>query len=73
MNFKIKHNFNLLFFILLTNTHFLQAHNSFNGGCKNDCKDAINTLTIEKKLNNIGNKNQIEGNDSCLSKSLCRG
>ncbi len=65
--------FNLIFFILITNTHFLQAHDSFNGGCRNHCKDSVKPLTIEKILNNISNKNQIDDNNSCLNKSLCRG
>ena len=73
MKFKIKRIFNLTLFILLTNTHFLQAHDSFNGGCKNHCKKFDKQLIMNKELNNITNKNQIEDNESCLSKSLCRG
>ena len=69
----MKQTFKLIFFIFLTNTHFLQAHDSFNGGCKNHCKDSFKPLTIEKNLNNITNKNQFEDNNSCLKKSLCRG
>ena len=69
----MKQAFNLIFFILITNTHFLQAHDSFNGGCRNHCKDSVKSLTIEKILNNISNKNQIDDNNSCLNKSLCRG
>lgn len=69
----MKQAFNLIFFILITNTHFLQAHDSFNGGCRNHCKDSVKQLNIEKILNNISNKNQIDDNNSCLNKSLCRG
>ena len=69
----MKKTFKLILFIFLANTHFLQAHDSFNGGCKNHCKDSIKPLTVEKNLNNISNKNQIEDNNSCLNKSLCRG
>ncbi len=69
----MKQTFNLIFFIFITNTLFLQAHDFFNGGCKNHCKDSIKPLTVEKNLNNISNKNQIEDNNSCLNKSLCRG
>ena len=69
----MKQTFNLIFFIFITNTYFLQAHDFFNGGCKNHCKDSIKPLTVEKNLNNISNKNQIEDNNSCLNKSLCRG
>ncbi len=73
MKSKIKQTFKLILFILLTNTYFLQAHDSFNGGCKNHCKESIKPLILNKELNNINNKDQIEDNDSCLSKSLCRG
>ena len=73
MKSKIKQTFKLILFILLTNAHILKAHDSFNGGCKNHCKESVNPLTMEKKLIDISNKNQIEDNDSCLSKSLCRG
>ena len=73
MKFKIKQTFNLILFILLTNTDFLQSHNSFNGGCKNQCKKPGKQLIMNKEFNNISNKNQIEDNESCLSKSLCRG
>ena len=69
----MKEAFNLIFFILITNTHFLQAHDSFNGGCRNHCKDSVKQLNIEKILNKISNKNQIEDNNSFLNKSLCRG
>ena len=73
MKSKIKQIFKLILFILLTNTHFLYAHNSLNGGCKNHCKESVKPLILNKELNNIINKDQIEDNDSCLSKSLCRG
>ena len=73
MKSKIKQTFKLILFIFLTNTHFLQAHNSFNGGCKNHCKESVKPLIMNKELNNSSYKNQIEDDDSCLSKSLCRG
>ena len=73
MKLKIKRTINLLFLILITNTHFLQAHNFLNGGCKNHCEETIKTLSTENELNNNIIKNQIEDNESCLSKSLCRG
>ena len=73
MKSTIKQTFKLILFIFLTNTHFLQAHDLFNGGCKNHCKESVKPLIMNKELTNIGNKNQIEDNDSCLSKSLCRG
>ena len=73
MRLKIKRIINLFFLILITNTNFLQAHNFLNGGCKNHCEEKDKTLTIENQLDNDSIKNQIEENDSCLSKSLCRG
>ena len=73
MKSKIKQTFKLILIIFLTNTYFLEAHDSFNGGCKNHCKESFKPLILNKELNNISNKNHIEDIDSCLSKSLCRG
>ena len=73
MESKIRQTIYLFFFILITNTQFSQAHNSLNGGCNDHCKESVIPISIENNLNNISNKNQIEDNDSCLSKSLCRG
>ena len=73
MKYKIKQTLNLILFILFTNTNFLQAHDSFNGGCENHCRESIRPLIMNKELNNIINKNQVEDNNSCLIKSLCRG
>ena len=57
----------------MTSTNFSQAHNYFNGGCKNHCEETVNLKNIEFKLEKINYKNQIEENYSCLKKSLCRG
>ena len=73
MNLKIRQAINLIFFILITSTQFLQAHNSLNGGCSNHCKESVTPITKVKELDNINFKNQIEDNYSCLTKSLCRG
>ena len=73
MKSKIKKAINLIFLFLITNTQFSQAHNSLNGGCKNHCKESVTPITKVKELDNINNKNQIEDNYSCLTKSLCRG
>ena len=73
MKSKMRQAINLIFFILITNTQFSQAHNSLNGGCKNHCKESVTPITKVKELDNINVKNQIEYNDSCLTKSLCRG
>ena len=73
MKAKIKLSFNLIFFILITNTYHLQSHDYFNGGCKNHCNESVKSIFIEKKLNNINDKEKIDENYSCLRKSLCRG
>ena len=73
MNSTINQTLKLILFISLTITYSLKAHDSFNGGCKNHCKESVNPFNKEKKLNNIDDKNQIEDNFSCLKKSLCRG
>ena len=73
MKSKIKQIFKLILIIFLTNTHFIEAHDLFNRGCKNHCKESVKPLIMNKELNNSGYKNQIEDDDSCLSKSLCRG
>ena len=73
MKSKIKQTFKLIFFILITYTHFSKAHNSLNGGCINHCEESLLQKNLEKELQNINYKNQIKDNDSCLKKSLCRG
>ena len=73
MKSKIKQIFNLTFFILIMNTKISQAHDTLNGGCKNHCEESFLQNNLEKKLENINDKNQIEDNYSCLTKSLCRG
>ncbi len=73
MKSKIKQIINLFFFILITNTQFSQAHNSLNGGCKNHCGESFFQNKLEKKSENINNKIQFGDNNSCLTKSLCRG
>ena len=73
MKSKKRQAINLIFFILITNTQFSQSHNSLNGGCKDHCKESVTPITKAKDLNNINDKNQIEDDYSCLTKSLCRG
>ena len=70
---KNRQAINLIFITLITHTQFLQAHNSLNGGCKDHCKESVTPITKAKDLNNINDKNQIEDDYSCLTKSLCRG
>ena len=73
MKSKIRQAISLIFLFLITNTQFLKAHNSLNGGCKNHCRESVTPITKVKELDNINVKNQIEDNYSCLTKSLCRG
>ena len=73
MKSKIRQAINLIFFISITNTQFLQAHNPLNGGCKNHCNESVTPINKVKELDNINDENQIEDNYSCLTKSLCRG
>ena len=71
MYIEIKQIFNLIFFIFITNTIFLKAHDQFNGGCDNHCLESVTPFSSKKKQNN--NVYQREDNNSCLRKSLCRG
>ena len=73
MKFKIKQAFNLILFIFLTNTHFIQAHDSFNGGCNEHCGQKVKLINNKNKLKNYGDQINIEKKNSCLNKSLCRG
>ena len=73
MKSKIRQAINLISFILITNTQILQAHNSLNGGCNNHCEKLFLQDNLEQKIENINYKNQFKDNDSCLTKSLCRG
>ena len=72
MKSKIRQTINFFIFILISNTQFLKAHNSLNGGCTNHCEESFLQKTLENKLEN-NNENQIKDNYSCLNKSLCRG
>ena len=73
MKSTIIQTINLLFFISITNIQSSHAHTSMNGGCKNHCEESYLKNNLEKKIENINDKNQIEDNYSCLAKSLCRG
>ena len=73
MKSKKKLFFNFIFLLLITSTNFSQAHNSFNGGCKNHCDEKVKVNIMKKKSENINKKNQFEDSYSCLRKSLCRG
>ena len=73
MKSKIRQTINLIFFILITNTNLLQAHNPLNGGCNNHCEESFLQQNLDQKLENTNKKNQIKDDYSCLNKSLCRG
>ena len=63
----------IIFLLLITNISNLHAHNSFNGGCKEHCEQKVKAINIEKKLNKKNDQMNIESENSCLNKSLCRG
>ena len=73
MNSIINQTLNLIFFISLTITYSLKAHDSFNGGCDHHCEKSDKSFIREKTSKNNNFKKQIEENYSCLKKSLCRG
>ena len=77
MILKIKSYFypiyKIIFLLLLTNISNLDAHNLFNGGCKEHCEQKMKAINNEEKLNNKNDQMNIESKNSCLNKSLCRG
>ena len=77
MILKIKSYFyqiyKIILLLLLTNISNLHAHNLFNGGCKEHCVQKVKAINIENKLKNINDQINIERENSCLNKSLCRG
>ena len=77
MILKIKSNFYLIFklisLLLITNISNLYAHNLFNGGCKEHCAQKLQETNIENNTKNINDQMDIDRQNSCLNKSLCRG
>ena len=65
--------FNLFFLLVITNISNLYAHNFFNGGCKDHCEEKVKEINKNNKYNNINYQKEIDNNNSCLKKSLCRG
>ena len=65
--------YKIIFILVLTNISNLYAHNLFNGGCKTHCEQKGNAINNEKKLNNVNDQIDIENENSCLNKFLCRG
>ena len=77
MILKIKTNLyqivNLIFLLYLAYIPNLYAHNLINGGCKDHCDSKIKAITNKNKLKNVYDQMEIENNNSCLNKALCRG
>ena len=77
MILKIKYNFYQIFklisLLLLANISNLYAHNSYNGGCKEHCAQKVQETIFENNTKNINDQMDIERQNSCLNKSLCRG
>ena len=65
--------YKIIFILVLTNIPNLYAHNLFNGGCKTHCERKGNAISNENKLNNVNDQIDIDNENSCLNKSLCRG
>ena len=77
MILKIKSNtyqiFKLIFLVYLTYIPHLYPHNFINGGCKDHCDSNVKEIINESNLNNVYDQKEIDSNNSCLNKSLCRG
>ena len=77
MILKIKINayqiFKFIFLVYLTYIPDLSPHNFTNGGCENHCDSNVKAVIKEKILNNVYDQEEIDSNNSCINKSLCRG
>ena len=77
MILKIRKNtyqiFKLIFLLYLAYIPHLYPHNFINGGCKDHCFSNDKAIIKEKNLNNVYDQEEIDSNNSCLNKSLCRG
>ena len=65
--------YKIIFLLLLTNISNLNAHNFFNGGCKEHCGQKVKLISNKNKSKNIYDQINFESKNSCLNKSLCRG
>ena len=65
--------YKIIFLLLLANISNLNAHNLFNGGCREHCEQKVRNISNKNKLKNIDDQINIESKNSCLNKSLCRG
>ena len=73
MNSYFNKIYKIIFVLLLTNITNLYAHNLFNGGCKEHCSQKVKSISNKNKLKNINDQIDIENENSCLNKFLCRG
>ena len=77
MILKIRKNtyqiFKLIFLLYLAYISNLYPHNFINGGCKDHCHSNVKAIINKKNLNNVYDQEEIDINNSCLNKSLCRG
>ncbi len=65
--------YKLIALLLITNISNLYAHNLFNDVCIEDCGQKVKVISNKNKLKNIDDQINIENQNSCLNKSLCRG
>ncbi len=73
LNTNLYQIFKLIFLVYLTYIPNLYPHNLVNGGCKDHCESKVKAIINEKQFNNVYDQEEIDSNDSCLKKSLCRG
>ncbi|MDA9741444.1 hypothetical protein N9U92_02190 [Prochlorococcus sp. AH-736-L15] len=65
--------YKIIFLLLLSSISNLNAHNLFNGGCKEHCVQKAKVTINQNTLKNIDDQINIDSKNSCLNKSLCRG
>ena len=65
--------YKMIFLLLITNISNSYAHNLLNGGCKEHCGEQVKVKSNKNKLKNINDQINIDSENSCLNKSLCRG
>ena len=65
--------YKIIFLLLLTNSSNLYSHNLFNGGCKEHCGQKVKVINNKDRLKSADDQINIERENSCLNKSLCRG
>ena len=52
--------YKIIFLLLLTNISNLYAHNLFNGGCKEHCRQKVKVLNNKNKLKNLDDQINID-------------